>query len=368
MQVPMIDLSAELKPIRGEIDAAIAKILDSGHFILGENVDSFEQEASQYLGVKYAVSLNSGTDALIIGLRSLGVNAGDEVIVPPFTFFATAEAVSLIGAVPVFADIDPITFNLNPCEVKKKLNRKTKAIIPVHLFGQSAQMSELTEIAKSSGLCILEDAAQAFGADNKGKKVGSLGDAAAFSFFPTKNLGAFGDGGMLTTNDKKIADLSRMLRVHGSYKRYHHDAFGYASRLDEIQAAVLRVKLPKIDLTNQKRREAASRYDEILKNIPGIITPHIADGNTHIFHQYTIRVIDGHRDEMHAKLAQKNISSMIYYPIAIHKLKAYQSSEHLPEAEKAAREVLSLPLWPDIPIPMQLHVGETIKEILKSWY
>jgi dTDP-4-amino-4,6-dideoxygalactose transaminase len=365
MKIPILDLTAETKARRREIDEAIAKILDSGHFIMGENVKAFEAESAAYLGVKHAVTMNSGTDALIIGLRALGVGAGDEVITSPFTFFATAEAISLVGASPVFADIDPVSFNINPYEVGKKITAKTKVILPVHLFGQAADMSALRTLAQSHGVKLFEDAAQAFGADYRGKKLGSLGEAAAFSFFPTKNLGAFGDGGMLTTNDDAVAATARLLRVHGSKQRYHHEALGYASRLDELQAAVLRVKLPWIDEVNRKRQAVANQYDELFEGVSGIETPTRVDYGTHIFHQYTIRIAGGRRDEIQAKLAAQQIDSMIYYPIPIHRLEVYRMDCHLPHAEKAAAEVLSLPIWPDMPHDLQIRVGTALREALK---
>jgi dTDP-4-amino-4,6-dideoxygalactose transaminase len=298
----------------------------------------------------------------LIGLRALGVQAGDEVITSPFTFFATAETIALLGAKPVFVDIDLETFNLNPADVARRITEKTKAIVPVHLFGQAAEMAALQAIADSRSISILEDVAQAFGAQYQGKRLGSLGRAGAFSFFPSKNLGAYGDGGLLVTNDDGVAEEARMLRVHGSKQRYYHEALGYASRLDELQAAILRVKLPWIDEKNRARQDAARRYREVLSEIPGLVLPEEKTDSQHVYHQFTVRITEGRRDEIHRALAAEEITTMIYYPVALHQLPLFQKDARpLPHAEQAAAEVLSLPMWAEITPEIQLHVADRLK-------
>jgi dTDP-4-amino-4,6-dideoxygalactose transaminase len=366
MRIPILDLSDEMK-VHGEefIDAARDIIL-STQFILGKNVQAFEKEMAAYLGVKHAVSCNSGTDALIIGLRALDVGPGDEVIVPSFTFFATAEAVSLVGAKPVFVDIDPVTYCLKIDEVESSITTATKAVIPVHLFGHAADTRKLSALARSRGIAVLEDTAQATGAESEGRKLGSFGEAGAFSFFPSKNLGAMGDGGMMTTNDDSIADKMRMLRVHGSRKRYHNEMVGYCSRLDELQAAFLRIKLGYLDSSNQGRRSAATRYREMLGDIAGVTVPSEAPGTSHVFHQYTIRVPAEKRDTVHTRLAEAGIGTMIYYPIPVHQCPVYAQQAHrpLPETERAAREVLSLPIWPTLSADTQWEVAAALRSAL----
>src|SRR5690606_19924572 len=264
------------------------RILKSGQFILGGDVRAFEAEIAAYLGVKHAIGVNSGTDALLIGLRALGVGPGDEVITTPFTFFATAEVISLLGATPVFVDIDPESFNIDPDLIEEKITARTKAIIPVHLYGRAAEMEKIMAIARKHGLKVVEDVAQAMGGEAQGKKLGSIGDVGAFSFFPTKNLGAYGDGGLITTDNDELAELAKMLRAHGSRKKYYNEVLGYNSRLDTLQAAILRVKLPHIDAWNKRRFEAAVRYSDLLADVPHVVTPSLVEG--HVFHQYTIRI------------------------------------------------------------------------------
>jgi dTDP-4-amino-4,6-dideoxygalactose transaminase len=364
MRIPILDLVPEIASRREAINEAIRKVVDSGHFILGENVREFETECASYLGVKHAISLASGTDALLIGLRALGIEPGDEIITSSFSFFATAEVISLLGAIPIFADIDPLTFNLDPYETAKKITSKTKAILPVHLFGQPADMKAFQILAREHGLLLLEDAAQAFGAEYQNKRVGSFGDAAAFSFFPTKNLGAFGDGGLLVTGSDSVAEKARILRVHGSRSRYHHEALGYASRLDEIQAAVLRVKLPWIDEMNAKRDRVASRYDEMLTSVPTLELPARADDRSHIFHQYTVRIKGRDRNDVQRRLAAREVDTMVYYPLPIHKLDVYRMSLTLPHVETAAEQVLSLPMWPDLTTEQQLRIGTELISVV----
>ena len=298
---------------------------------------AFEREAADFLGVEHAVGLNSGTDALVIGLRALGIGPGDEVITSPFSFFATAEAVSLIGATPVFADIQPDSFNLDPRSVESLVSDRTRALLPVHLFGRPADMDDFSRLA----------------------------DAGAFSFYPTKNLGGVGDGGLLTTDDEAVAETARMLRNHGERSRYNNEMLGYNSRLDALQAALLRVKLGRIDAANEGRREAAARYAEMLAGLPGVVAPQVTPG--HVFHQYTIRITDGRRDVVRERLDAAGIGTMIYYPIPIHRLPVHESKYQdlqLPVAERAAGEVLSIPIWPEIDDTTQERVAAALHAAL----
>lgn len=330
-----------------ELQDAIKGVLRSGHFIMGPNVKAFEEEVAAYLGVKHAIGLNSGTDALFIALRALGIGPGDEVITSPFTFFATAEAISHVGATPVFVDIDPVTYTMDVNLVRSALTSRTKAIIPVHIYGQAVDMGPLMEIAQQHGLKIVEDVAQAFGGEYSGQKLGTMGDIGAFSFFPSKNLGAFGDGGLLTTNDDSLAEMTRMLRVHGSKKKYHNEVVGYNSRLDELQASILRVKLPRLDKFNDARRRVADHYRDTLASIAGIVPPAEAPYAKHVYHQYTVQVENGKRDIVQSRLAAVGIGTMIYYPIPVHKLPVYSMMDvHLPVAEHLAQRVLALPMGP----------------------
>jgi dTDP-4-amino-4,6-dideoxygalactose transaminase len=364
-KIPILDLSYEIESLWEELNTAFQRVLRSGQFILGPEVEAFEQEVAQYLGVKHAIGLNSGTDALFIGLRALGIGPGDEVITTPFTFFATAEAISLMGAIPVFVDIDPETFNINPDLVEPAITPRTKAILPVHLYGRPAEMAPILALAEQHGLKVLEDCAQAFGATYQGKKVGTLGHAGAFSFFPSKNLGAYGDGGLLATDDDQIAETARMLRAHGSRRKYHNEMIGYNSRLDALQAAILRVKLPYVDAWNQARREVAQRYNELLKDLPSLVLPEVSEG--HVFHQYTVRVLKGRRDQVQKVLAEEGIGTMVYYPVPVHLLPVYRLLEGmLSEAELACLEVLSLPLWPQMSPEVQVRVIHTLQRAITA--
>ncbi len=348
-QIPILDLQPQIQAHWDEFNAAFQRVMRSGQFILGPEEKAFEQECATYLGVKHAIGLNSGTDALYIALRALGIGPGDEVITTPFTFFATAEAISHVGATPVFVDIEEDSFNLNPDLIAAAITPRTKAIIPVHLFGRPCYMDRILAIAEKHGLKIVEDCAQSFGASWKGKQTGSMGAFGCFSFFPTKNLSAFGDGGMLTTDNEALAAEARMLRAHGSRKKYHNEAVGYNSRLDELQAAMLRVKLPHIDEWNAQRRNVAQSYHDQLSSNPSLVLPKIVDG--HVFHQFTMRIKAGRRDEVQEALARAGIGTMVYYPLPIHHLKLYRESHvesHCHVAEQAAKEVLSLPIWPEM--------------------
>jgi dTDP-4-amino-4,6-dideoxygalactose transaminase len=364
-KIPVLDLAPEINMLWDELNSAFQDVLRSGHFIMGEQVATFEKQFADYLGVKHAVGMNSGTDALIIGLRALGVGQGDEVITTPFSFFATAEAPSGIGAVPVFVDIDPATFNLDVSQVEQAITPRTKAIIPVHLFGHAADLDPLLALAQKHDLKILEDVAQAFSGAYKGRKLGTLGHASAFSFFPSKNLGAYGDAGLLTTDDDDVAQMAKMLRVHGSLKKYHNEIVGYNSRMDTLQAAILSVKLPHVDSFSDGRRRAAQIYNELLQDVPGVIPPCEAPYARHVYHQYTLRILDGKRDAVQKKLESAGIATMVYYPVPIHKLPIYANwNLHLPEAERAAGEVLSLPIWPQITRDIQERVVVALREAL----
>jgi len=364
--IPVLDLAPEIEMLWDELNAAFQQVLRSGHFIMGEPVGTFERQVAAYLGVKHAVGMNSGTDALVIGLRALGIGAGDEVITTPFSFFATAEAASIIGATPVFVDIDPATFNLDVNRVEAALTPRTKVILSVHLYGHAADLDPLLALTQTHGLKVLEDVAQAFSGRYKGRTLGTLGLASAFSFFPSKNLGAYGDAGLLATNDDDIAQMARMLRVHGSLKKYHNEVVGYNSRLDTLQAAILSVKLPHVDDFSAGRRRAAQAYNTLLQNVPGVILPCEAPYAHHVYHQYTLRILNGQRDAVQQSLAEGGIATMVYYPVPIHKLPIYaQFDYHLPEAERAAGEVLSLPIWPQITPDIQERVADALKAALK---
>jgi dTDP-4-amino-4,6-dideoxygalactose transaminase len=364
-RIPPLDLTPELDALWEPLAEAALRVLRSGRYVLGPEVAAFEREAAAFLGVEHAIGLNSGTDALVIGLRALGIAPGDEVITTPFSFFATAEAVSLVGAIPVFADIQADSFNLDPESVKGVITDRTRALLPVHLFGRPSDMGAFNRLAGRHGLRILEDCAQSFGARLDGRATGGLANAGTFSFYPTKNLGGVGDGGLLTTDDATVAEAARMLRNHGERSRYNNEMLGYNSRLDAMQAALLRVKLGRIDAANEGRRKAAAQYTELLADIPGIETPRVTPG--HVFHQYTIRITDGRRDVVRESLDAAGIGTMIYYPIPIHRLPVYESAYRalqLPVTERAADEVLSIPIWPEIELPTQERVAAALRTAL----
>ena len=373
-RIPILDLQSEVAEIWDELMPKVEEVIKSGGFILGPTVSNFEKAAADYLGVKHAIGCNSGTDALVIGLRALGVKPGDEVICPSFTFFATSESVNNVGATPVFVDIEPESFNIDPAKIEAKITDKTVAILPVHLFGHPANMDEINEIAKKHNLKVIEDCAQSFGSEYKGKKTGSLGNVGAFSFFPTKNLGAYGDGGLITTNCDERADLIKVLRVHGGKDKYKNEMLGYNSRLDALQAAILHVKLGHIDDYNGRRRAIAERYQKLFADVKGVIAPPELDWAKHVFHQYTIRVLDGKRDLVNQKLGEMNISSMIYYPIPVHRLPVYENMEgitlpgddEMMVTNKAADEVLSIPVYPQLTEDMQKRVVDSIAQIISA--
>ena len=364
--IPILDLKRQYEVIGKEIEENVVKVLRSGSYILGENVKNLESEMAKYCGVKNVVSCANGTDALQLALRALDIGEGDEVITVAFTFVATTESVGVVGAKPVFVDINSDTFNIDVSLLESKITPKTKAIMPVHLYGQPADMDTIVKVAKKYNLYVIEDCAQAIGAEYKGKKVGSFGDIGCFSFFPTKNLGAFGDGGMITTNSDFLAKRLTALRNHGGAVRYYHDELGLNSRLDEIQAAILRVKAKHIDTWNKKRRENAHRYNELFKNVEGVITPKELNETKCVYHQYTIQVPN--RDEIHKYLQEQGIGAMIYYPVPLHLQKLHANlcgkEGDLPVTEAKTKVVMSLPMFPELTETEQKEVVQKIKEAL----
>jgi len=362
MKIPIINSKRQYETIASKVEPAVLEVMRSGSYILGANNKELEKEMCEYLDVKHAVALNSGTDALHLALRALDIKEGDEVISTAFTFVATSESIGIVGAKPVFVDIDPDTFNIDASKIEAAITPKTKAIIPVHLYGQPADMDTIIDIAKRHNLFVIEDACQAIGAEYKGKKVGTIGDIGCFSFYPTKNLGTMGDGGMLTTNSQYIKDRVLALRNHGGAVRYHHDEIGVNSRLDEIQAAILRVKLPYIDTWNKLRREHAAYYNELFASCDLIETPKELDNTYCVYHQYTVKVPN--RDEVHKMLADEGIGAMIYYPIPLHLQKVHEKYNFkegmLPNTEKDTKLVLSLPMFAEITKEEQDEVASTL--------
>lgn len=349
-KIPLLDLTAQYESIKPEIDQAVQRVLDSGWFILGEEVESLENQIAAYTGTRYGVGVASGTDALILSLRALGIGSGDEVILPAYTFFATVGAVLHVGATPVLVDVDPETFCLDVKRTEEAVTPLTKAIIPVHLYGHPADMDALVKLGEKHNLKIIEDNAQAFGAEYRGRKTGSLGDAACLSFFPSKNLGGCGDGGMVLTSSPDTAEKVRMLRVHGWQKKYHPQTLGYNSRLDALQAAILRVKLNYVDTWNERRREIAQKYHRAFADNPHLRIPVEKGDIRHVYHLYILQ--STHRDQLQDQLTASGIASGIYYPQPLHLTKpcsslGYQEGD-FPAAEKASRETLAIPLYPDL--------------------
>ena len=367
MNVPLLDLKAQYATIREELRAAVDEVMESCRFILGPYVQKFEEEVAAYSKTRYSVGVASGTDALLLSLRACEVGPGDEVITTPYTFFATAGVISRLGATSVFVDIDPKTYNINPDLIAEKITPRTKVIMPVHLFGQCAEMDPILALAERHHLKVVEDAAQAIGAEYRGRKAGSIGHLGCFSFFPSKNLGALGDGGMVVTNDPDLAELVRILRVHGSKPKYFHSMVGYNSRLDALQAAALQVKLKYLDGWTEKRREHARIYDQLLKELP-VVTPHAEQHNRHIYNQYIIRVEN--RDGLQQYLKQKNVGTALYYPLALHLQECYRDLGYregdLPESERAARETISIPVYPELTGEQQEYVVQQIADFLKE--
>lgn len=362
MTISLLDLKAQYEQIRTEVQGAINTVLESTKFILGPNEIYFEEEIAKYLGVKHAVGVGNGTDALVIALDSLGIGPGDEVITVPYTFFASAECISRVGAKPVFVDVDPTTLTMDPEKLKSAITAKTKAIIPVHIFGRAANIRRITTIAQEHHLFVVEDACQSMGADADGKKLGTFGNIGVFSFFPTKNLGAYGDGGLIVTNDDTLAERMQMLRAHGSKVKYQNEMIGYNSRLDEIQAAILRVKLTHLDDWNQKRQDIARKYNQLLDGLP-IQLPDIGLENQHIFHLYTI-LIDK-RDELKEFLGKKGIETGIYYPLPLHLQPAYRelglTEGDFPVSEAACKRNLSLPMYPELTDEQIDYVASSVR-------
>ena len=377
--IPFLDLKAQYAAIEHEIDAAIKEVLTSTQFVLGPVVRDLEQRVATYCGCKFGVGVASGTDALCLTLTAMGVGPGDEVITTPFTFIATANTISHCGARPVFVDIDPQTYNIDPAAIKGSITEHTRAILPVHLYGQPADMDPIMELAEEHGLDVIEDAAQAIGARYQGRRTGSMGDAGCLSFYPTKNLGAYGDGGMVVTNDAVLAEKIDVLRRQGSKKKYHAEVLGFNSRLDSLQAAILGVKLKYLDDWSEARRRVAQRYNELLDGLP-VTTPYEAPGVAHVYHQYTIRT--PRRDDLAAYLKERGIGTMIYYPLPLHLQGLYAGQGHgegspstepvlsssngsgrrLQVSEAASREVLSLPLYPELTQAQQGQVAGAIRE------
>lgn len=366
MQVPLLDLKQQHEALREELRAGVGRVLDSQQFVLGEEVRLLEEEIAHYCATRHAIGCASGSDALLLAFMALDIRAGDEVITTPFSFFATASAITRTNATPVFVDIEPRTYNLDPSLVEAAITERTRAIMPVHLYGQCAEMDALLEIAARHDIPVIEDAAQAIGAEDGGRRAGSLGAIGCFSFYPTKNLGGAGDGGMLTTGDDALAERLRRLRVHGGATEYIHKEVGINSRLDALQAAVLRVKLPHLDNWSEARREHAQTYSLMLANARltfSLHTPFIRENTRHIFHQYVVRVPE-HRDALIEHLRAHGVGSKIYYPVPLHLQECFAylgyTGGALPHAELAARETLALPLYPELRLEQQQYVVEVI--------
>ena len=374
----MLDVVSENASLEGELMEAFRRVLRSGRYILGEEVERFEARCAEYLGVRHAIGVSSGTDALLLALMSLGIGAVDEVMCPAFTFFATAGSIARTGAKPVFVDVDESTFNIDVADAAKRVTKHTKAIMPMHLFGRAADMAAVKSLADEHGLLVIEDAAQAFGAKQGGRSIGTIGDFGAFSFYPTKNLGAVGDAGLLVSNDDELADRARCLRVHGGHRRYHHDYVGGNFRLDALQAALLTVKMGQLDANTARRRENARHYTEMLtplaKKQPGLILPSAPAEEQHVWNQYTIRLHVGSvrpgstsaRDSLREYLSSHGIASEIYYPIPLHQQKCFEAlnSNSLPVSERLANEVLSLPNHPMLTENQCENVADLIQEFM----
>ena len=363
-QIPILDLQPEIDALLPQISEAVERVIQSTQFILGPETLAFEEEVAEWLGAKFAVGVNSGTDALVIGLRAAGIGTGDEVITAPFSFFASAESISNVGARPVFVDVELDSMNIDTTLIEAAITEKTRAIVPVHLFGNPCDMDKVMALADKYDLKVIEDCAQSFGSQVSGKYTGTIGHVGAFSFFPTKNLGCYGDGGLIATDDDKIAEQCRKLRSHGSLKKYQNEILGYNSRLDAIQAAILRIKLPYVATYNENRNRIAAAYWEGFKGVHGIAPPQVVAG--HVFHQYTVRVLSGKRNEVQRKLQDMGIQTMIYYPTPQDRLPVYAGQfPEFPKSDILAAEVLSLPIWPQMDDETQAYVIECVKSALK---
>jgi len=387
MNVPLLDLKAQYKSLKTELDSALLRVAESQMFILGEEVSKMEQAMCNYIGCKYSFGVSSGTDALLVALMAIDIKPGDEVIVPTFSFFATAGVVARLNAIPVFADIDPVTFNINPKDIERKITKKTKAIIPVHLFGQSAEMDEIMSIAKKHNLKVIEDAAQAIGVQYKdGRQVGTIGDIGCFSFFPSKNLGCFGDGGLVAANDEATAKKLKILRVHGGEPKYYHKIIGGNFRIDALQAAVVSTKLPHLDKWSAKRRENAALYSKLFVEhklateegkaiydsansvlLPKAIYKSNSLTNYHIYNQYCIRVVK--RDELRKYLTEKKIGTEIYYPVPFHRQECFAylktHDNDYPVSNAVAEQILALPIFPELSEEQIAYVVDSITEFFK---
>ena len=365
MRVPLLDLRRQNLPLEEELLEAFRRVVRSGQFILGPEVERFEAEAAAMAGARYGIGVSSGTDAILVALMALGIGPGDEVICPSFTFFATAGCVARLGARPVFADSCAECFNIDPAGIERLIGPRTRAIIPVHLFGQAADMEPILAVARQHGLAVIEDAAQAFGAEYRGKPVGALGDFGTVSFFPTKNLGALGEAGLVVTNDAALAEKARLLRNHGMQPRYYHSRIGGNFRLDAVQAALLAVKLPHLMEYTEGRQRHACLYQSALGGLRGVVTPVTHPDRDHIVNQYTVRVSGGARDGLRRHLEERGIASEIYYPVPLHRQECFRGfGPHaaLPVAEALAEEVLSLPVFPEMTEEEQNAVVEAIRE------
>ena len=367
MNVPFLNLAAQHAGLKNEITQAVENVLTGGHYVLGPNVAEFEKEVAAFTGSQFAIGVNSGSDALTLALRALEIGPGDEVITSPFTYIAPAESIYQVGARIVFADIDERTFCIDPADIARRISPRTKAIIPIHLFGQAAPLGEIQALVADRDIAIVEDCAQAIGARTHGQSVGSIGRLGCFSFYPTKNLGADGDGGMIVTSDESLARKLRMLRVHGIEKRYYHDLHGFNSRLDEIQAAILRVKLPHLNRWNSRRGEIAARYSGAFSGLP-LQLPEMASGNTHIYHVYA--VLSEKRDALQKFMADRGVPTLIYYPLPLHLQKVYADLNFrrgdFPVAEAVSEKILPLPMYPELTDEQVDYVCEVICEFFKS--
>jgi dTDP-4-amino-4,6-dideoxygalactose transaminase len=367
MKVPLLDLKRQYRTIKPEIDQAIEKVMDNTMFIMGPEVKELEEKLAGYCGTKHGIGVASGTDALLLSLRALGVGPGDEVITTTFSFFATAGVISRLGARPVFVDVDPRSFNIDPLSMKTAITSHTKVIMPVHLYGQMADMDEIMEIAGKRNIPVVEDAAQAIGAEYRGKKAGQIGATGCFSFFPSKNLGAYGDGGFITTNDDNLAGSLKKLRVHGAQPKYYHSVVGYNSRLDTLQAAILIVKLKYLPRWHEARRQKADKYNALLKDIRQVMTPFVHPHNYHIYHQYTI--LAEKRDGLKDHLKAREVGFDTYYPVPLHLQECYKDLNYktgsLPVSEKIAHQAISLPVFPELTDQEQEYVAESIREFYK---
>ena len=366
--MPLLDLGAQHAALRAELHAAVARVLDTQQFILGREVVALEEEVARYTGAAHAVGCASGSDALLLALMALDLRPGDEVITSPYTFFATASSITRLGARPIFADIDPRTYNIDVRKIEALVGPRTRAIMPVHLYGQCAEMDATSDVAARHGLPIVEDAAQAIGAEDGGRRAGSFGALGCFSFYPTKNLGAAGDAGMIVTSDGRLAERLRALRVHGGLAEYHHREVGINSRLDALQAAILRVKLPHLDPWSAARRESADTYTCLFEEAglgEVVAAPSVRPGAVHIFHQYVIRVAAGRRDALIAHLTRHGVGTKIYYPVPLHLQECFRylgyKAGAFPEAERAARETLALPVYPELKADDQQYVVDTLR-------